>query len=99
MSFGFGDAGFSIGLTRCSVRTESAEKALGLKSRGEDGRMRSLIGRLCANGDLALSPELVAAVCNGDIGDDDAPRPTESPLDETGETLSSGFAIRSPPSD
>ena len=94
-----GEVGFSIGLRRDSVWMESVEKAFGLKSRGDEVRRRSAECKVGASGDRARSAPLLKAAGGLDEGDIDAPRLTGSPLEETGERLSSGFAMRRPPRD
>lgn len=94
-----GEGGFSTGLTRRSTMGELAEKELGLKSSGDGERMMSFVERVGARGDFALSGLLAGGPIEADKGETEAPRLSGSPLEETGEMLASGLAMRRPPRD
>ena len=94
-----GEGGFSTGLRRRSTIGELVEKELGLKSSGDVERIISTVERLGARGDLALSGLLAAGPFVADNGEPEAPQPSGSPFEETGEMLLSGFAMRRPPRD
>lgn len=78
---------------------ELAEKELGLKSSGDGERMMSFVERVGARGDFALSGLLAGGPIEADKGETEAPRLSGSPLEEAGETLASGLAMRRPPRD
>ena len=79
---------------------ESVLKDLGLKSKGEFERRMSLVCRLgAARGDFVLSAPLNMLL--GDLNTEESGGRglVEPPLEEMGEGLSSGLAMRKPPRD
>ena len=88
-----------MGLRRRSDVRESVVKDFGLKSKGELIRRISLVWRLgAAKGDFALSAPLIMLLGALKTEESGGRGLVDGPLEETGEGLSSGLAMRKPPS-